>query len=103
MRTTVPDAFSLVFTGPDGPYTIRFEPTDEWDGVIDVSMGELTMRWHVVDADREDGGAVVLGGMTDGSTPLWGDQYWFELRFNDAPPLIRYWGDQVIWREDYAA
>lgn len=92
-----------MFTGPDGPYTIRFEPIDEWDGVIDISIGELTMRWRVIDADREDGGAVVLGGMTDGSAPLWGDQYWFELRFNDAPPLIRYWGDQVICREDHAA
>ena len=72
MRTTVPAAFSLAFKGPEGPYTIQFEPTDEGDGVIDVSIGGLTMRWQVVDADREDSGAVVLGGMTDGSEPLWG-------------------------------
>ena len=103
MRTTVPAAFSLAFKGPEGPYTIQFEPTDEWDGVIDVSIGGLTMRWQVVDADREDSGAIVLGGMTDGSGPLWGDQFWFELRFSDAPPLIRYWGNQVVWREDRTA
>lgn len=103
MRTTVPAAFSLAFTGPEGPYTIHFEPTDAWDGLIDVSIGGVPMRWHVLDADQEDSGAVVLGGMTTDSEPLWSTQYWFELRFSDARPLIRYWGNQVVWREDYAA
>lgn len=103
MKTSVPAAFSQKFLGPEGAYTIKFEPADGRDGVLVVSIGGLDMRWHVVNAEQEDGGAVVLGGMTDGSTPLWGDQYWFELRFNDAPPLVRYWGDQVIWREDRAA
>lgn len=103
MRTTVPAAFSLAFTGPEGSYEIQFEPTDEWDGVIDVSIGSVATRWQVLDANREEDGAVVLGGMTDGSEALWGDQFWFELRFSDAPPLIRYWGNQVVWREDQAA
>lgn len=104
MKTTVPEAFSLDFTGPDGPYTIHFAPADDyWDGVIDVSIGGLPMRWHVEGAEQEDCGAVVLGGLTGGSGPLWGNQYWFELRFNDVPPLIRYWGNQVVWREDRAA
>ena len=61
------------------------------------------MHWRVVDADQEASGAIVLGGMTSGSEPLWNDQYWFELRFSDAPPLIRYWGNQIVWREDRAA
>ena len=103
MRTTVPAAFNLAFTGPEGRYTIQFAPTDGWDGVIDVTIGGVTMRWHVVNAEREDSGAVVLEGMTDGSDPLWGDEFWFELRFSDVPPLIRYWGNQVVWREDRAA
>jgi len=103
MRTAVPAAFSLAFTGPDGPYTIRFRPAGQWDGMIDVSIGGVAMNWRVVDADQEDSGAVVLGGMSSGSEPLWNDQYWFELRFTDAPPLIRYWGNQVVWREDRAA
>lgn len=103
MRTRVPEAFSLSFTGPEGPYTIHFEPTDEWDGVINVSISGLAMCWHVMDAEEEAGGSVVLGGMTNGSEPLWKDQFWFELRFNDTPPLIRYWGNQVVWREDQAA
>jgi hypothetical protein len=102
MRTTVPLAFSLSFTGAEGPYTVRFQPTDEWDGIIDVSIGGLQMRWNVDDADREDGGGMVLGGMTSGSAPLWNDQFWFELRLDDIPPVIRFWGDQVVWREDRA-
>jgi hypothetical protein len=102
MRTTVPAAFSLNFSGPEGPYTIRFEPTDAWDGIINVSIGGRSMRWLVVDADREDDGGVVLGGNTHGSEPLWKDQFWFELRISDVPPLIRYWGNQVLWREDCA-
>lgn len=103
MRTPVPAAFSLSFTGPEGPYAIRFEPTDEWDGVIEVSIGGVAMRWPVAVATQEVSGAVVLSGMTSGSEPLWSDQYWFELRVSDVPPLIRYWGNQIIWREDRAA
>ena len=61
------------------------------------------MRWDVVDADREELGGVVLGGMTSGSESLRNDQFWFELRLADSPPVIRYWGNQVVWREDRAA
>ena len=103
MRTTVPTAFDMTFAGPEGPYTIKFRPTDEWDGVIEVSLRDLEMRWDVVDADREEAGGVVLGGMTSGSESLWNDQFWFELRLDDSPPVIRYWGNQVVWREDRVA
>ena len=103
MRTSVPPAFNMTFAGPEGSYTITFRPTDEWDGLIDVSIGDLEMRWDVVDADREETGGLVLGGMTSGSESLWNDQFWFELRLADSPPVIRYWGNQVVWREDRAA
>jgi len=103
MRTGVPPAFSMSFVGPDGAYNLSFHPTDEWDGRIDVMIGGQTMRWEVVDADREDDGGIVLGGMTTGSELLWNDEFWFEIRLNDAPPVIRYWGDKVVWREDRAA
>jgi hypothetical protein len=102
MRTTVPRAFSMSFTGPEGLYTVHFRPTDEWDGIIDVSIGGQEMRWDVDDADREEAGGLVLGGMTSGSERLWDDQFWFELRLDDTPPIIRYWGDKVVWREDRA-
>lgn len=103
MRTTVPPAFQMSFVGPEGSYDIDFRPTDEWDGLIDVTIRNLQMEWSVVDASRERDGAVVLGGMTTGSEELWGDQFWFELRVDDTPPIIRYWGDRVIWREDRVA
>jgi hypothetical protein len=102
MRTTVPPAFSMTFSGLEGPYTIRFEPTDEWDGIIDVSIGGLAMRWDVVNAEKEDGGGLVLGGMTSGSDSLWNDQFWFQLRLRDTPPVIQFWGNQIMWREDSA-
>ena len=70
MRTTVPEAFSISFTGPEGPYAGHFQPTDEGDGIIDVTIAGLAMRWSVDDADREGGGGIVLGGMTSGSDQL---------------------------------
>jgi hypothetical protein len=91
----------MSFSGPEGEYTVHFRPTDEWDGIIDLTIGGVAMRWGVVDADREESG-IVLGGMTSGSQALWNDQFWFELRLDDTPPVIRYWGDKVIWRVDCA-
>lgn len=103
MKTNVPAAFRQTFTGPEGTYTVLFEPIDDWDGIIDVSIGGLDMRWQVLNAEQEASGATVLCGTTDGSVALWGDQFWFELRFEDAPPLIRYWRDEVLWREDHVS
>ena len=70
MRTTVPPPFDRSFSGPEGPYVIRFHQTDEWDGLIDVSIAGVDMRWNVDDADREEDGGLVLGGMTSGSDAL---------------------------------
>jgi hypothetical protein len=93
----------MSFTGPEGPYAVRFQPSSEWDGTIDVTIGGHAMRWSVDHADDEEGGGTVLGGITRGSEKLWNDTYWFELRLADLPPVIRYWGDKVVWREDRAA
>lgn len=60
------------------------------------------MKWDVVHADRKDNGGLVLRGMTSGTEEIWNDQFWSELRMDDVPPVIRYWGDRVIWREDAA-
>jgi hypothetical protein len=102
MRARVPADFSMSFSGPEGPYRVHFRPTDDWDGVIDVVIGGVKMVWHVDDCDQEKNGGIVLGGMSSGSEPLWNDVFWFELRLNDAPPVIRYWGNEFIWREDRA-
>jgi hypothetical protein len=101
MRTTVPPEFDLSFSGPEGPYVVHFKPAGEWDGIIDVSIAGLDMRWNVDDA-RNENGIRVLGGMTSGSESLWNDQFWFELRLDDTSPVIRYWGNKVVWREDRA-
>jgi hypothetical protein len=100
MRTTVPSAFKMSFKGPEGEYEIDFVPIDEWDGKIDVTIAGVAMRWRVVHADQEEGGGYSLGGMTDGTEDFWDHVFWFELRIYDKPPVIRYWGDRVIWRED---
>lgn len=92
----------MSFSGPEGAYTVYFRPIDDWDGIIEVSIGGHSMQWLVVHADREDSGQIVLGGMTDGTEDIWNGYFWFELRIGDIPPVIRYWGDKVIWREDKA-
>ena len=96
MRTTIPAAFQMSFEGPDETYEIDFTPIDEWDGVIDVNIRGVQMRWDVVDASIGKDGLVSLGGMTTGSEDLWNDQFWFELCVTASPPVIRYWGDKVI-------
>jgi hypothetical protein len=88
------------FLGAEGCYEISFQPTDDWDGIIDVTINGVDMRWGVDDSDLEDSGGIVLGGITTGTKTLWNDVFWFELRIDDKPPIIRYWGNQVIWRED---
>jgi hypothetical protein len=103
MKTNTPPAFSMSFSGPEGPYTVRFQPINEWDGIIEVSIGGTPMRWHVMNVKQEDNGGIVIGGMTNGTEKIWNDQFWFELRPNDLPAVIRYWGNKVIWREDTAA
>ena len=92
----------MSFKGSEETYEIDFTPTDEWDGLINVTIQGVQMRWDVVDASIDQDGIVSLGGMTTGSEDLWKDQFWFELRVTAFPPVIRYWGDRVIWREDCA-
>ncbi|HEY8190708.1 MAG TPA: hypothetical protein VIF12_08475 [Micavibrio sp.] len=100
MRTKVPTAFRMNFLGAEGDYEIDFQPTDDWGGVINVTLKGIDMQWSVDDCNLEDNGGIVLGGITAGSKALWNDVFWFELRIGDKPPIIRYWGNQVIWRED---
>jgi hypothetical protein len=70
MRSSVPPTFNMSFAGPEGPYTVHFRPTGEWDGVIDVTIGDQAMHWSVGTAEREAHGAMVLGGMTRGTEDL---------------------------------
>lgn len=102
MRTNTPPSFRMSFAGPEGAYTLEFCPLDDWDGLINVTIGGVSMKWDVQRVDLEPDGALVLSGMTAGSEKRWQDQWWFELRRDDQPAVVRYWGDQVLWREDVA-
>ena len=101
--TATPQSFSKSFCGPNGQYSVVFRSVGGSDGDIEVSIDGISMTWTVDSVDCEGGSGIVMGGMTTGSEAIWGDQFWFELRPDDSPPVIRYWGDQVIWREDRAA
>ena len=96
-------AFTMTFEGPEGAYDIAFSPTDFGDGEIAVSIAGVDMLWDVVHASKEEGGSLELGGMTSGSEAIWQDCFWFSLCLDESTPRIEYWGDQVIWRTDYAA
>src|SRR3546814_16255265 len=88
MRTAAPEPFSISFSGPEGIYTVHFQPTDERDGVVDVSIGPLSMRWNVLTVHREDIGALVLGGMKPGPEDIWKDKFGFELLLDATPPVL---------------
>lgn len=90
----------MSFLGAEGVYKINFQPTNDWDGIIDVTINGVDMQWSVDNSDQDESGDIVLGGMTYGSETIWNDLYWFELRLHDRPAIIRYWGDKIIWRED---
>ena len=100
MRVRCPQPFSFAVEGPDGPYTLRFEPIDEWDGTFEVSGLSSPMTWDVLTVDINDVGEFVLSGNTEGSEAVWGDHYWFQARVHPGPPSVTLWGDRVIVRVD---
>lgn len=103
MNMPMRPAFTMTFSGPEDRYTLGFEPAGKWNGVITVTIAAHPMQWDVLHFERDKEGGIVLCGMTTGSEQVWNDQFWFELRPDDNPPVRRFWGDQVVWREDYAA
>jgi len=40
--------------------------------------------------------------MTDGSCPIWDDEFWFVVQVEPGTPIVSYYGDQVCWRTDRA-
>jgi hypothetical protein len=99
MRIKTPPPFEITMCGSEGPYTLAYAPTDDWDGEIAVCIGEVSMRWPVLNVEEDEAG-FRLGGMTSGSEPLWNDAFWFELSPNANPPRIDYFGNRVLWRSD---
>ncbi|MGH7028206.1 hypothetical protein [Brevundimonas sp.] len=87
----------------DGLYSLRFRPTDEWDGEFDVVIKGQELIWPVLTIDREADGCLTLSGMTDGSRVIWGEEFWYVVQVEPGAPSVSYYGDQVCWRTDHAA
>ncbi|WP_036051053.1 hypothetical protein [Bradyrhizobium sp. Tv2a-2] len=93
--------FIAKFVGPEGNYAVEFTPTNGL-GSIKTTIGDAAMTWHVDFVGLNEGGDVILGGITTGSQAVWGDCYWFEVEADAGARSIEYWGDQVLWRKDGA-
>lgn len=102
MRVKCPKPFEFTVAGPDGPYSLRFEPIDEWDGSFIVEGLQKPMTWSVLTIDRNEDGELIFAGGTDGSDEVWGECYWYEARLEPTPPQIILWGIQIIARIDQA-
>lgn len=104
MRINAPqDRFEITFASPDGNYVVRYEPVDDWDGRIAMSIRGVKVGGEVLSVERDANGERVLMGSTGGFKRLYDDEFWFELRPDSRPPVIEYFGDRVLWRRDEAA
>lgn len=101
MRIRCPKPFEFGVNGPNGLYTLRFEPLDEWDGSFIVEGLQKPMTWSVLTIDRNEDGELIFAGGTEGSEDVWGDYFWYEAQLEPAPPKITLWGNQVIARVDH--
>lgn len=102
MREPGPAPFDIAVSGADGLYSLRFRPTGEWDGVIDVVIKGHEMTWPVLTVDREADGRLTVRGSTDGSRAIWNDEFWYVVQVEPGAPNVSYYGDQVCWRTDRA-
>lgn len=100
MRVLAPAPFELTLSGGEGPYLLRFKPTDAWDGTFEVFIGGHHMAWEVLTVDREADGSLTLSGSTYGSRALCGDEFWYVLHIEPGEPFINSYGNQVCWRTD---
>jgi hypothetical protein len=97
------EPFSAGFSGSEGDYKVVFVPNDAGEGLVQTTIGVTPMAWNVDFVGLDESGEVVLGGLTRGSTVIWGDIYWFSIQAKADAPWIEYWGDQVLWRKDLAS
>jgi hypothetical protein len=97
-----PTPFIARFTGPEGHYALEFEPSATQHGTIKTEIGGKQMTWHVDFVDVDQNGGTTLGGLTKGTEGVWGDCYWFNIQAGADAPYIEYWGNQVLWRTDWA-
>jgi hypothetical protein len=79
--------FIARFVGPEGDYAVEFTPTNGL-GSIKTTIVGTPMTWHVDFVGLNEGGDVVLGGITRGSEAFWGDCYWFRVEADASAPCI---------------
>ncbi len=103
MRVKTPDPFSITLLGPQGTYALSFSryASSEWEGFLDVRIGEYAMHWEVEQVDDEGGVIVLSGGTGYETVQLWGDSFWYELFPFSNPPRIDFFGDRVLCRTDH--
>lgn len=102
MRVRAPAPFQLHVDRPQGSYSLRFEPVDEWDGQFIVEGLGAVMSWRVLSVDEDADGRLTLSGTTDAAAAVWGGEYWFEADIRRDGARISFWGDQVLVRSDDA-
>lgn len=104
MRINAPqNRFEITFALPDGNYVVRYEPVDDWDGRIAMSIRGVEVGGEVLAVEQGDDGGRVLMGAAGGFKDLDDNEFWFELRPDARPPVIEYFGDRVVSRRDEAA
>ena len=53
MRINAPqDRFEITFSSPDGNYVVRYEPVDDWDGRITMSIRDVEVGGEVLSVEK---------------------------------------------------
>ena len=97
-----PQPFSITVIGSEGDYELAFTPNHD-EGIIETSISDQTMLWHVETIEIDTEGNLVLAGLTRGTEAVWNDRFWFVLTTGKAGSKIEYWGTEVLFRTDYAS
>ena len=102
MRVNVPQPFSMVMIGSEGPYELTCSPLNDnpWEGCIKTEISGVRMLWSIEEANVDDGGLCLIG-LTNEPVDVWRDTYLFMFWPEAYPPRIEYYGAQALWRRDF--
>lgn len=100
MSANLPDAFVASFDGPQGPYTLAFDPQKD-ARCARITSGEETSFWMIDRCEPAPRGWE-LGGLTGPAWAQWDDVYWASIFVGSEVERIEFWGNQVLVRTDLA-
>lgn len=86
------------FRFPRGCYLVVWDPTLQHEVTVEFDGSKETWPLSIREAD---GDRARLQGMADWVPEILGDVCWFELVIDDQAS-ITYWGNQVVYRQDFA-